>query len=57
MARAVWIRTTPKTIPLEDVVREATEKGLSDSEVEELIQKLKRAGDIFEPRRGFISRI
>lgn len=46
-----------KTIPLEDVVREATQKGMTDSEVEELIQKLKRSGDIFEPRHGFISRI
>ena len=46
-----------KTIPLEDVVRDATHKGMTDSEVEELIQKLKRSGDIFEPRHGFISRI
>ena len=46
-----------KTIPLEDVVQAATEKGLSDAEVEEMIQKLKRAGDIFEPRRGFISKL
>jgi replicative DNA helicase Mcm len=46
-----------KTIPLEDVVRDATQKGMTDSEVEELIQKLKRSGDIFEPRHGFISRI
>ena len=27
------------------------------SEVEEIIQKLKRSGDLFEPKRGFISRI
>jgi replicative DNA helicase Mcm len=46
-----------KTIPLEDVVQAATEKGLSDAEIEEMIQKLKRAGDIFEPRRGFISKL
>jgi len=35
----------------------ASEKGLSDAEVEEMIQKLKRSGDIFEPRRGFISKL
>jgi len=46
-----------KTIPLEDVVQAATEKGISDADVEELIQKLKRSGDIFEPRRGFISKL
>lgn len=46
-----------KTIPLEDVVTAATEKGISEAEVEEMIQKLKRSGDIFEPRRGFISKL
>jgi len=46
-----------KVIPLEDIVLAAEEKGLSDSDVEEVIQKLKRSGDVFEPKRGFISRI
>ncbi|MBD3304698.1 AAA domain-containing protein [Candidatus Woesearchaeota archaeon] len=46
-----------KTIPLEDVVQAATDKGVSEAEVEEMIQKLKRSGDIFEPRRGFISKL
>ncbi|MBN2111511.1 minichromosome maintenance protein MCM [Candidatus Woesearchaeota archaeon] len=46
-----------KTIPLEDIIKDAEEKGLSEADVEEVIQRLKRAGDIFEPRRGFISKI
>ncbi|MBN1645022.1 minichromosome maintenance protein MCM [Candidatus Woesearchaeota archaeon] len=46
-----------KTIPLEDVVSAAKEKNFSEAEVEEVIQKLKNSGDIFEPRHGFISRI
>ena len=46
-----------KTIPLEDVVVAAKEKNFNESEVEEVIQKLKNSGDIFEPRHGFISRI
>ncbi|MBW2978555.1 minichromosome maintenance protein MCM [Candidatus Woesearchaeota archaeon] len=46
-----------KTIPLEDVVAAAKEKNFSEAEVEEIIQKLKNSGDIFEPRHGFISRI
>lgn len=46
-----------KTIPLEDIIKEAEEKGLNEADVEEVIQRLKRAGDIFEPRRGFISKI
>jgi replicative DNA helicase Mcm len=46
-----------KTIPIEDVIKKAEEKGISESEAEEIIQKLKRGGDIFEPRRGFVGRI
>jgi predicted ATP-dependent protease len=46
-----------KTIPAEDIIRAAGEKDITESEAEEILQKLKRAGDIFEPRRGFISRI
>ena len=46
-----------KTVPLEDIVEEGKNKELSEADIEEIIQKLKRSGDIFEPRRGFISRI
>jgi replicative DNA helicase Mcm len=46
-----------KTIPLEDIEEIAKEKGLSDDEISEVIDKLKRSGDIFEPKRGFIQKI
>ena len=46
-----------KVVPMEDIVKYAQAKGLSESEIEEIIQKLKKSGDIFEPRPGFISRI
>ena len=46
-----------KTIPIDDVIRGASEKGLDEAEVEDAIEKLKRSGDLFEPRRGFLSRI
>jgi replicative DNA helicase Mcm len=46
-----------KTIPIEDVIEAAKEKGVDPDTTEEVIEKLKRAGDIFEPRHGFISRI
>ena len=46
-----------KSIPVEDIVAEATEKNISESQVEEIIEKLKREGEIYEPRRGFISKI
>jgi len=46
-----------KNIPVEDLIKAAEEKEINESEAEEILQKLKRAGDVFEPRRGFISRI
>jgi replicative DNA helicase Mcm len=46
-----------KTIPIDDVIAESREKGISEEKVEEVLEKLKRVGEIFEPRRGFISKI
>ena len=46
-----------KTIPIEDIEKEAQAKGIDREKVEEALEKLKRAGDIFEPRKGFISRM
>jgi len=46
-----------KTIPLDDILRSASEKGIEESEVEEIIERLKRSGDIFEPKRNFISKL
>ncbi len=46
-----------KTIPIESIVQEAKNRGLESDKVEEAIEKLRRTGDIFEPRRGFISRL
>jgi len=46
-----------KTISIEDVVQEARTRGLDSEKVEEAIEKLRRTGDIFEPRRGFISKL
>ncbi len=46
-----------KTIPINDVVVEAKNRGLDEDKVEEALERLKRSGDVFEPRRGFVSRI
>lgn len=46
-----------KTIPLEDVQRIGQEKGMTTAEIEEIIEKLKRSGDIYEPRYGFVARV
>ena len=46
-----------KAIPIDDVVAEAKNRGLDEDKVEEALERLKRSGDVFEPRRGFLSRI
>lgn len=46
-----------KTIPIADVVAAAKERGISDDEIDEVIEKFKRQGDIFEPKKGFIQKI
>jgi replicative DNA helicase Mcm len=44
-----------KMIPMEELEKELKEK-VTDSELEEAINKLRSSGDIFSPKRGFISR-
>jgi replicative DNA helicase Mcm len=46
-----------RTIPMEEIIALASQKGMGEDKVEEAIEKLKKSGDIFEPRRGFISKI
>lgn len=49
--------TFGKAIPLEEIKREAQDRGLSEETVEESIEKLKRSGDVYEPKRDVISRL
>jgi replicative DNA helicase Mcm len=46
-----------KQIPLDDILLRAKDKGLDQDKAEEIIEKLKKAGDIFSPKANFISRI
>ena len=46
-----------KTIPIEDVVAEAKNRGLDEDKVEEALERLKRSGDVYEPKRGFIGKL
>jgi replicative DNA helicase Mcm len=46
-----------KAIPVEEIMKLAKERGIDESQTDELIERLKRDGDLFEPRHGFISRI
>jgi replicative DNA helicase Mcm len=49
--------TIGKSIPVDDIIKEAKIKDVSEEKAEEIIQKLKRAGDIFSPKPGFISKV
>src|SRR3989344_4517831 len=50
-------KTKGKTVAIEDIIKEGELKGQSPESTEEVLEKLKRSGDIFEPKRGFITRI
>lgn len=46
-----------RPVDMRDLIKQAQDKNISDSEVEDIIQRLKRGGDIFEPKPGFIQRL
>ena len=46
-----------KVIPIIEIVKLAKERGIEDAQTDELIERLKRDGDLFEPRHGYVSRI
>jgi replicative DNA helicase Mcm len=47
---------TGKLIPIEELKRELEGK-IEEPDIEDIMEKLKRIGDIFEPKRGFVQRI
>ena len=46
-----------RPLPVDALIKAVEEKGVGADKAEEIIEKLKRAGDIFEPKRGFIQRL
>jgi replicative DNA helicase Mcm len=46
-----------KEIPVEDILAEASEKGIDEDKVNEAIEKLKRSGEIYMPKNNFLSKI
>ena len=46
-----------KIIPVENIIAAAKEKNISPDKVEETLEKLRRSGDVFEPKKGFIQRL
>ncbi|UCD21209.1 MAG: minichromosome maintenance protein MCM [archaeon] len=45
-----------KLIPVKDLKKELEDK-ISEEEVDEMVDKLKRSGDVFEPKKGFVQRV
>ena len=46
-----------KAVPVEDIQREAELRGVERERVDEILEKLKRSGDVFSPKHGIISKI
>lgn len=46
-----------KTIPKEELITELKLKGVNERQAEEIIEKLKREGELFEPKPGFIQKV
>ncbi|MCF7871959.1 ATP-binding protein [Candidatus Woesearchaeota archaeon] len=44
-------------VPIEDIIREAEIKGMSGDKTEEILNNLKRKGDIFNPKHGVVKRM
>ncbi len=46
-----------KIIPIEEITNAAQGKNIAKEKIEEILEKLRRSGDIFEPKRGFVQRL
>lgn len=41
-------------VPIKDIIEKAKDVNMNEEDVEKALEKLKRSGNIFEPRRGII---
>ena len=46
-----------KVLPVEQLAEMAEGRNISQDKLDEALEKLRRTGDIFEPKRGFIQRL
>ncbi len=46
-----------EAIPTEEVIEAAVNRGMSEQKAEEVINKMKREGEIFEPKHGIIRKL
>ncbi len=54
---AIEEQLNAKIVPVENIIEAAKEKNIPPDKVEETLEKLRRSGDIFEPKRGFVQRL
>ncbi|MFC1454874.1 minichromosome maintenance protein MCM [Candidatus Undinarchaeota archaeon] len=45
-----------KRIPMDEIFREAKERGIDQRDMESLVSKLKEKGDLFEPQPGYVQK-
>jgi replicative DNA helicase Mcm len=46
-----------KIVAIESIIEAAQAKNIPQEQVEEALEKLRRSGDVFEPKRGFIQKL
>ncbi|MEM4261299.1 MAG: minichromosome maintenance protein MCM, partial [Candidatus Woesearchaeota archaeon] len=46
-----------KIIPIDAIINEAKAKNISEEKTEEVLEKLRHAGDLFSPKQGYLSRL
>jgi replicative DNA helicase Mcm len=46
-----------KSIPLQDILKEAEAEGIDRAKAEDMIENLKKKGDISEPRPGLLQKV
>jgi len=46
-----------KSIPLQDIIKEAEAEGIDRAKAEDIIENLKKKGDIMEPRPGLLTKV
>jgi len=46
-----------KQIPKEDIIAQAEDQGIKANDIEEVLNRLKREGTVFEPRQNFVQKV
>ncbi len=46
-----------KVVPVDSIIEAAQTKNIPAEQVEEILEKLRRSGDVFEPKKGFVQRL